>query len=213
MTPINRTHGVNYVKHPKEGEQFALSRITWKKDYADVGDYDPAYTRRSGLEKRKEFTFTALQIANDCCHQINDDGPGDGSFFGVFVCADPAGPTEKELVDAKRRLETYFRKCVDAADASWSNNPKHDLISGIAKRGAVYLNLNPDDHEWMVDYRPMAECPVCGDRIKHNVALCKSCGAILDKEKAAKFGLLDAKPEVAKRGPGRPRKTEVAPAI
>jgi hypothetical protein len=210
-TVANRTHGVYYVKHPKEGEPFALSHIPWKKDYADVGDYDPAYTKRTGQDRRKVVVFEAKEIASDICKQINDNAPGDNSFFGVFVCAGQE-PTEKELETAKKRMETYFMQCIAAADSQWSANPRHDLISGIAKRAARYMKLNPDDHEWLISYRPMIDCPVCGDRIKPNVALCKSCGAVLDAEKAAKFGVVgNAKAEVPKHR-GRPRKTEEAPA-
>ena len=36
---------------------------------------------------------------------------------------------------------------------------------------------------------PMADCPVCAEKIKHGVAVCRSCGAILDREKAAQIGL------------------------
>jgi transposase len=35
----------------------------------------------------------------------------------------------------------------------------------------------------------MAECPGCAEKIKPGVAVCKTCGAILDREKAAALGL------------------------
>ena len=193
FTIANRTHGVYYVNHPKNGESYALSKIPWKRDYADVGDYDPAYTKRSGIEKRKEFTFDAKQIATDICRGINDNGPGEGSFFGVFVCAGQE-PSADELENAQRRLRSYFMQMISGADAEWSNNPRHDLISGIAKRAARYLKIDPDSHPWLTNFNPTAECPVCGERIKPGVALCRSCGAILDEEKAAQFGIVTEKP-------------------
>ncbi len=193
FTVANRTHGVYRVYHPQNGEAFKLSQIAWKRDYADVGEYDPQYTRRSGIERRKEFTFDAKQIAEDICKEINSNGPGDASFFGVFVCA-AASPTEEELESGKKRLESYFMQTIAAADAQWSANPRHDLISGIAKRGARYLKLDPEDHEWMTSYIQTVECPACGSRVRPGVAICKGCGAILDREKAEKFGLLPAEP-------------------
>jgi predicted nucleic acid-binding Zn ribbon protein len=42
----------------------------------------------------------------------------------------------------------------------------------------------------LYDARPLADCPVCAEKIKPGVAVCKSCGAILDREKAAQFGLV-----------------------
>lgn len=188
-TVILRTHGAYFIYHPKEGESHRTSHITWKRDYADVGDYDPQYTRRSGIEKRKEFTFDARQIADDICKQINANGPGEDSFFGVFVCAG-SEPTEQELENGRNRLRAYFMQCVAAADSQWSANPRHDLVSGVAKRGGRYLKLNPEDHGWMSNFQVMADCPACGTRIKPGVAICKGCGAILDEEKAAKFGLI-----------------------
>jgi hypothetical protein len=208
FTIANRTHGVYYVNHPKNGEAYALSRIPWKKDYADVGDYDPAYTRRSGIDKRKVFTFDAKEIAADICHGINDNGPGEGSFFGVFVCVGQE-PTEQELETSKKRLESYFMQTIAAADSQWSSNPRHDLISGIAKRAARHLKLDPEQHEWLISYRPTVDCPVCGERIKPGVAVCKGCHAILDAEEAAKFGIGAEDESVpAPKHRGRPNKTE-----
>lgn len=190
-TMINRTHGVYHIFHPKDGEEFKLTHITWKKDYADVGDYDPAYTRRTNIERRKEFTFDAKQIADDICKQINENGPGDSSFFGVFVCAGTE-PTQKELTEAHKRLDHYFMQCIAAADTQWSANPRHDLISGVAKRGARYLKL---EREWLSNYTPTMECPACGSRIKPGVAICRGCGAILDRKRAEQFGLVDKEPK------------------
>ena len=202
-TVILRTHGAYFIYHPHEGEQYKCSHVTWKKDYADVGEYDPAYTKRSGIERRKEFTFDAKQIADDICKQINSNGPGDASFFGVFVCKG-SEPTQQELEQHHNRLKNYFMQCVAAADAQWSSNPRHDLVSGVAKRGARWLKLNAEDHGWMVNFQVMADCPACGTRIKPGVAICKACGAILDAKKAAEFGLLE--PAEPKRAPGRPKK-------
>src|SRR5206468_11844754 len=63
-TVILRTHGAYFIYHPHEGEQYKCSHVTWKKDYADVGEYDPAYTKRSGIERRKEFTFDEIGRAS-----------------------------------------------------------------------------------------------------------------------------------------------------
>ena len=36
------------------------------------------------------------------------------------------------------------------------------------------------------------ECPACGERLKPNVAVCRVCGAVLNREKAAQWGLSTA---------------------
>ena len=35
----------------------------------------------------------------------------------------------------------------------------------------------------------LADCPVCGEKVKSGVAVCKHCHAILNAEKAAQHGL------------------------
>jgi predicted nucleic acid-binding Zn ribbon protein len=39
----------------------------------------------------------------------------------------------------------------------------------------------------------LADCPVCGEKIKSGVAVCKHCHAVLNPEKAAQHGLGTAK--------------------
>lgn len=194
-TVIMRTHGAYPIFHPHEGEPYKLSYVTHKVDYADVGDYDPGPGKR---EKRQQHHFDAKQIADDICHQINDNGSSGPSFFGVFVCKG-SEPTEKELADAHARLTAYFERCVAEADAQWSEAPVHSLVSGVAKRAGRWLKLNPENHGWMSNFQVMEECPACGTRIKPNVAICKACGAILDEEKAEKFGLINKDRELTQK--------------
>lgn len=193
-TVILRTHGAYFIQHPKEGEEYALSHVTHKVDYADVGDFDPAKVKRTGVDPRKQYHFDAKSIADDLCKQINEGAAGTNSFFGVFVCKGTE-PTREELDSAHKRLNEYFTQCVVAADAQWSDIPSHNLISGIAKRAGRWLKLNPENHGWMSNFQTMADCPACGTRIKPGVAICKACGAILDHEKAAQYGLIEAKPK------------------
>jgi hypothetical protein len=60
------------------------------------------------------------------------------------------------------------------------------FITDLERRAARELKL---DKPWLYDPKPLAECPACGEKIKPGVAVCRSCRAILDREKAAKFGL------------------------
>jgi len=41
-----------------------------------------------------------------------------------------------------------------------------------------------------LDLKPSPECPACAEKIKPGLAVCRSCGAILDNAKAAQFGLV-----------------------
>jgi RNA polymerase subunit RPABC4/transcription elongation factor Spt4 len=61
------------------------------------------------------------------------------------------------------------------------------FITDLERRAARQLGL---EKPWLYDARPLADCPVCAEKIKHGVAVCRSCGAILDREKAAQYGLV-----------------------
>jgi ribosomal protein L32 len=60
------------------------------------------------------------------------------------------------------------------------------FITDLERRAARELKL---DKPWLYDPKPLSECPACGEKIKPGVAVCRTCGAILDREKAARFGL------------------------
>ena len=62
------------------------------------------------------------------------------------------------------------------------------FITDLERRAARELRL---EKPWLYDPKPMADCPACGEKIKPEVAVCRTCGAILDREKAAKFGLAE----------------------
>jgi predicted amidophosphoribosyltransferase len=68
------------------------------------------------------------------------------------------------------------------------------FITDLERRAARQLGL---EKPWLYDSKPLAECPVCAEKIKPGVAVCRSCGAILDREKAAQYGLVV--PEKARR--------------
>jgi RNA polymerase subunit RPABC4/transcription elongation factor Spt4 len=60
------------------------------------------------------------------------------------------------------------------------------FITDLERRAARLLGL---EKPWLYAAKPLDDCPVCAEKIKHGVAVCKSCGAILDREKAAQYGL------------------------
>ncbi len=60
------------------------------------------------------------------------------------------------------------------------------FITDLERRAARQLGL---EKPWLYDPKPMAECPACAEKVKPGVAVCRACGAILDKEKAAQYGL------------------------
>ena len=182
--PRHRTYfGSLEVRSPEAGEAYAVTPIRGCMGVMDLGD-----------RRTVEYRITAREIAEDIAREINSDS-GEGSFHGVFVAA-AATPTEAELVDARVRLREFHRRLVAAADLEWERSKNPMFITDLERRAARQLG---QEKPWLYDPKPLAECPVCAEKIKHGVAVCRSCGAILDREKAAQSGLV-GKEELAGAG-------------
>jgi len=176
--PRQRTYfGSLEVRSPQPGESYAITPIHACKAIMDLGD-----------KRTHEFHISAQEVAEDLARELNGDS-GEGSFHGVFVAAGPQ-PTEVELADARRRLEEFQRRLVAAADLEWERTKNPMFITDLERRAARQLGL---EKPWLYDPKPMAECPVCAEKIKPGVAVCRACGAILDREKAAQYGLATAR--------------------
>ena len=175
----HRTYGTFRISGRAAGEEFALTRVTPRTAVMDYGD-----------KRILPLAITAREIADDLCREVNSDA-GEHSFLGVFVCAADV-PTEDELRAARSRLEEFYRALVAAADREWERSHSFLFIHDVQRRAAGHLGLNK---EWYYQARETAECPGCGERVKPGVAKCKSCGAILDHEKALALGLLQPSAE------------------
>ena len=161
------------VHSPQPGQPYAITPIRACTAVMDLGD-----------KRTMDIRISAREVAEDIAREINGDS-GDGSFHGVFVAAGPQ-PTESELADARHRLEEFQHRLVAAADLEWERTKNPMFITDLERRAARQLGL---EKPWLYDPKPLAECPACAEKIKPGVAVCRSCGAILDREKAAQFGL------------------------
>jgi len=184
--PRHRTYfGSLEVRSPQPGEPYAITPVRGCTGVMDLGD-----------KRTVEYRITAREIAEDIAREINNDS-GEGSFHGVFVAAGET-PTEAELADARRRLEEFQRRLVAAADLEWERTKNPMFITDLERRAARQLG---QEKPWLYDPKPLAECPVCAEKIKHGVAVCRSCGAILDRDKAAQYGLVGAGRKERQRNP------------
>jgi hypothetical protein len=180
--PRHRTYfGSLQILSPEAGRPFAITPIRGCTAVMDLGD-----------RRTMDIRFTAREIAEDIARELNGDS-GEGSFHGVFVAAGEM-PSETELADARRRLQEFQSRLVAAADLEWERTRNPMFITDLERRAARQLGL---EKPWLYDPKPLAECPACGEKIKPGVAVCKSCNAILDKEKAAQYGLVT--PDRARR--------------
>ena len=188
----NRMYGTFQIAGSGEGQEYALTRITPRTAVMDYGD-----------KRTLPLAITAREIAEDICREINSDA-GERSFLGVFLCAGEA-PTDEELRSARERLEEFYRALVASADREWERSHSFLFIHDLQRRAAAALGL---EKEWYYQARETAECPGCGDRVKPGVAVCRSCGAILNREKALALGLVQA--PGAEPAPQRHRSAEKA---
>jgi len=169
----HRMYGTFQIAGCGEGEPYALTRITPRTAVMDYGD-----------KRTLPLHITAREIAEDLCREINSDA-GERSYLGVFVCAGDA-PTAEELRIATEKLDEFYRALVAGADREWERSHSFLFIHDLQRRAASRLGL---EKEWHYQARETQECPGCGERVKPGVAVCKSCGAILNREKALALGL------------------------
>ena len=172
---------------------YALTRVSARTAVMDLGD-----------KRTLEVPITAAEVARDLCREINADG-GDDSYFGVFVAAGEK-PTDDELAESRERLAAFYRRLVAAADREWERSHSYLFINDVERRAALYLGV---EKEWFYQPRETVECPGCGEKIKPGFAVCKNCGAILDRAKAAALGLI---PPAAPIGPAATATSGAPPA-
>jgi hypothetical protein len=179
---IKRSYNWNGIVLPacKRGELFSFVVINDHTDMRVV-----AVDHWSEHSERTPINIPADVIVRDffATEQLRDKG--------AFV---PAGaePTDAELTQAHATRRAYLEKCVIDGDTEYSKSKRIDNIPGEWKRCAAELGVV---REWAFTApAPTFECPACGEILRQGVAICKSCSAILDREKAAKYGLLEKEP-------------------
>jgi hypothetical protein len=170
---LHRSYGTYRVRGCESGEPYAITRVEGRTACMDLGD-----------KRTMEVPISAVEVAQDLCREINSDA-GEESNLGVFV-AKGEMPSAEELRKGREKLGAFYRRLVAGADREWERSHSYLFINDVERRAARYLGM---DKEWFYQARETVECPGCGEKIKPGVAVCRSCGAILDRTKAAELGL------------------------
>lgn len=163
---ISRTYGMFHIPARKQNEPCALVVVTPRGDAIDLGD-----------NHRFPFTISARDIAEDIIQDLGN--------HGVFVCAGEL-PSEEELSRARARRDSWYKQLVAEADEMWARGHSYREISDMHRRAALAMGL---EREWAYVPQRQMDCPACGEKVKPGVALCKHCNAILDADRAARYGL------------------------
>lgn len=123
----------------------------------------------------------------------SSDGAGPGMmWFDVKITRPEVLSHHKIALDAlKAKQQKWFENLCRKADDDWNQFHRLGLISDHQRYAARHLGYKA---EWIADYAAgsdgLADCPVCYSRIDSRAAKCLNCGAILDRAKAAQFGIL-----------------------
>lgn len=171
---IHRSYGTYQIRGRAPEEPYAMIPVAGVRAVMDLGD-----------KRTMDVPITAREVAQDVCREINADA-GEDSFFGVFV-AHGETPENDEICEARHRLEVFYRAMVASADREWERSHSYQFINDVQRRAARHLGLEKD---WFYQARETADCPGCGEKVRAGVAVCKTCRAILDREKAEALGLV-----------------------
>lgn len=126
---------------------------------------------------KKSLEVDPLDFANECVRPREHRG-----FFVAL-----GEPTEKQIEDAERRMRVWYGEQILKGDelAAMSS---FSLITRSMREACAVLG---EKRTWAdVQNQTMKRpCGACRTLLDPAAAVCGTCGAILDAEKAAKFGL------------------------
>lgn len=108
--------------------------------------------------------------------------PGDYDGKEALIRAEFA----KELREAERLQEAWFKALVAQADDSWAKFRMRGIISVPQRIAAQRLKLQ---REWLLDDEVVAslsECPVCFAKVHPKAIVCRECDAVLRPEEYKK---------------------------
>lgn len=201
---IARTYGPIAIEAAKPGQEYALTVIT-----ARSGEQ----TLNLDTKEKVRWDYPAVQVAEDVVREINADA-GPDSYNGVFVC-EGFEPKAEELQAAREKLARHYRLMLAEADQEWDRYHKPEFMSDHMRRAARYLHVERDWLYELKDESVEAQCAYCGSKLpRADVAVCATCGAILDREKAEAGGLIAGEPPQAPKDPrtSEPELAAAAPA-
>ena len=132
-----------------------------------------------------DFVNTVIEASDEA-------GPG-MMWFDIKVTKPEVTLHHKEKLAALFDKQTkWFKNLCKKADDDWNQYHKLGLISGHQRYAAEYLGYKA---EWLADYSNndgMVDCPACFSKIDARAVVCVNCKAILDRQKAVKFGIIPA---------------------
>ena len=173
--PIARTHS-NMIIPTRGDAAYSVTEVTGRIEYSDAGIEDSV----------NEQVTTAKEIAEDLCNWCNNDlprcdvMPNVKPFVGVWWETNPEPTRLIAMVEAKK---AYNKALVAQADAFADTEAGRKNINDLMRSAAREMGVK---RTWLYEATEMAACPACGSPVLPEVAVCRTCKAVIDEAKARK---------------------------
>lgn len=158
----------------------------FEESYGVCKVFDIEENLEFGEKQKVPWRETAEKVAPDI---VTSE---DMTKFGIFVAYDEGGPTAAELGRAKANLLRHLKWLVNDGDKKYSRPETRADVNDLHRKAVIMLG---EQREWvyqlvenLVDQS--SKCPACGSDFRiPDPAVCAVCGAVLNQERAAKYGL------------------------
>lgn len=150
---------------------------------------------RGMLQVKDPSDVVAKAIVNDfCTSQLGTSDEVGPALWWVdehIEWTDVMQHQERKIPEMRARQHGWFVNLAKMADDDWTRYHKHVVISDFQRKIARILDLNPDDHEWMM---PLAmqqgatvPCPFCHTSIPKGSVICTACNEVVNYRRKAEI--------------------------
>jgi hypothetical protein len=196
---LSRSYSSFWIHGAAKGERYAVTEIDSATSYRDAGYGGVPYSvgRAQGWRpKGIPDHYTAIQIARDLAREINGDLPSSQASFvsetnsqglrvkktqGVFI-SETKIPNEEDLQACEHEMAIYDAALISEGDLIWEQKHDYKMIGSMHHEACARRGVSRD---WHQNYLQRVACPGCGNQVLDSVALCPTCGWILNEEKMA----------------------------
>lgn len=151
---------------------------------------------RGMLQVKDPSDVVARAIVNDYHSSqlgVNDtDGPALWWVDTHVNFEDVLEHQRKVIPEKRERQHRWFVNLAKMADDDWTRYHKHVCISDFQRKIARLLDLNPDDHEWMMPLGMQSgdsifSCPFCRTTLPYGSVICTACHQIVDYKRKSEI--------------------------
>jgi hypothetical protein len=196
----------NLVKHlvAQDGTKYVLSGRLPSPLLAPMGNVDSNEVSTTLMDTRRVVQDICnpdnLSLDQNMVIQNPTNVGNDLNKKGVFWSlrgpgSGPNGedelPTQREITDAKNRLERHYNSILEKMKALEASNPKelNEQVGPEAHAAADYFDV---ETTWHTKRSQPMDCPVCGSRVRKGVAFHKTIEdtlCVIDWERTTKAGV------------------------